>query len=240
MMLISLVKLLKCWDSGQLPSLPQDLVHNQIPLVLFQISIRTLEKQSSDGSWGLIFPSREITAYAVLTLKVLSSLPWLAHFRSCISKAVRQGSIFLIMSHDNWNCLEHIWVEKVTYALPPLSRTYCIAALCAETSFKWSESVASLGIMSSEKIIKLARFFSQLPMFSEDERWRLEADVAAGMFFLQRLISVSSAIFPRQEHIHYKYLEYIPFSWIATNRRNGGLLPNVILWETMMISLLDY
>ena len=234
------VKLLYGWDSGQFLKLPEDLIHDQVPLVLFQILIRTLEKQSSDGSWGLRVPSREITAYAVLTLKTLSSLPWLAHFKFQLQAAIRRGSTFLVMNYDDWNCEEYIWVEKVTYALTPLSRTYCLAALCAGTSLSWGERVASLVTISSEKVVKLSKFFSQLPMFSKDEHWQLEADVAAGCFYLPRLMRISSNIFPRQENVSYKYLEYIPFTWISTNRKNGNPLSHSVLWETMIIALLDY
>jgi len=242
MMLLSqaFIKLLQGWDSGQLLKLPDDLIHDQVPLVLFQILIRTLQKQSSDGSWGLRVPSREITAYAVLTLKTLSPLPWLAHFRSRLQSAIKKGSTFLVMNHDEWDREEYIWVEKVTYALTPLSRTYCLAALCAGTSFSWGKRVASLVTISSEKVVKLSKFFSQLPMFSKDERWLLEADVAAGYFYLPQLMRVSSNIFPRQEKVNYKYLEYIPFTWIATNRKNCNPLSNNVLWEAMMIALLDY
>ena len=234
------VKLLHGWDNGQLLNLPEDLIHDQVPLVLFQILIRTLEKQSSDGSWGLRVPSREITAYAVLTLKTLSSLPWLAHFKFQLQNAIKRGSTFLVMNYSDWDCEEHIWVEKVTYALTPLARTYCLAALCAGTSFSWGQRVASLVTISSEKVVKLSKFFSQLPMFSKDEHWLLEADVAAGCFYLPRLMRVSSDIFPRQEKVNYKYIEYIPFTWISTNRKNGNPLSHNVLWETMIIALLDY
>lgn len=242
MMLLSqsFIKLLQLWDSGQLVNLPMDLVHDQVPLVLFQILVHTLQKQSSDGSWGFQAPSTEVTAYAVLILKTLSSLPWLAHFKPRIERAIKKGTAFLIIIHDDWHNGEHIRVEKVTYALPPLSRAYCIAALCECTSTSWSEKVSKLAKVSSERTVKLAKFFSLLPMFSTNESWLLEADVAVGQFYLPQLMRVSSNIFPRQEKINYKYLEYIPFTWIATNRRNGSPLGNDTLWETMTIALLDY
>ncbi|MCJ1439450.1 hypothetical protein MMC27_008844 [Xylographa pallens] len=242
MMLLSqaLAKLLRGWDSGELADLPEDLIHDQVPLVLFQILIRSLQKQASDGSWGLKLPFREVTAYAVLTLKTLSALPWLAHFRSRVQKAIRKGSTFLLMNYDEWDHEEYLWVEKVTYALTPLSRTYCLAALCADSFHAWGERVTGLMDISSERVTKLANFFSRLPMFSRDDCWLLEADVAEGCFYIPQLMRVSSNIFPRQKKINYKYLEYIPFTWIATNRRNNYPLSNKTLWETMIIALLDY
>lgn len=234
------VKLLQGWDIDQLTMLPEELIRDQVPLVLFQILVRTLQKQSPDGSWARTVPSREITAYAVLTLKTLSSIPWIAHFRPRLQRAIEEGSRFLVMNHDEWDRGEHIWVEKVTYALAPLSRTYCLAALCAGTTFGWGEKVTNLVTIPSEKVIKLAAFFSQLPMFSTDERWLLEADVAEGCFYLPQLLRVSSNIFPRRKDMNYKYLEYIPVTWIAPNRKNHRPLSNNVLWETMTLALLDY
>lgn len=242
-MLVSqtLVKLLRVWDSYHLSSIPPDLIHDQIPLVLFQICISTLESQSSDGSWGIRIPSREVTAYAILTLREGCSLPWLAHFESRMLKSIRQGSMFLAMCHDEWDTPEHLWIEKVTYALPRLSRAFCIAALTIRAPVQWKERVTNLVTMPKENMVKLGKFFSLLPLFTNDERWRLEADVLMGSFFLPRLIRASSDVFPtRQEKSNYKYLEYIPFTWIATNRQNGYPLSNDLLWETMMIALLDY
>lgn len=242
MMLLAqcLTQLLKLWGSGQLPSLSEDLIYDQVPVVLTQIFFRTLGKQFSDGSWGLEVPSLEITAYAVLTLKAIFTIPWLLHFSSRAAKAIKQGSLFLATSHEDWGRSEYIWVEKVTYALPPLTRTYCIAALSTSNTFEWNEKIVSLAAVSSEKIVKLADFFARLPMFSGDERWILEADVAMGALFVPQLKVISSRIFPRQAKVNYKYLEYIPFTWIATNRQNSHALSNEILWEMMVIALLDY
>jgi hypothetical protein len=242
MLLLSqaLVKLLQRWDSGLLCEMPEDMMRDQVPVVLLQILVRTLQTQSPDGTWSFKMASREITAYAVLTLKSLSSLPWLTHFQSRVQAAIKRASVYLIVNYGAWAQHEYIWIEKVTYALPPLARAYCIAAVCASTSYNWGDKVTNIVTIPRERVRKLAKFFSQLPMFSKDELWLLEADVALGYLYQPQLLRVSSSIFPRQEKVNYKYLEYIPFTWIATNRKNNYPLSNNILWETMMIALLDY
>lgn len=99
----------------------------------------------------------------------------------------------------------------------------------------------SMVIISSDQVVKLSRFFSQLPLFSLDQQWLIEADVVAGIFFLPQLMRVSNNISPsRRENNNYKYVEYISFTWIATNRQNGYPLSNEILLEMMLIALLDY
>ena len=234
------VKVLQLWDGDQVLDLPQDLIHDQIPLVLFQVFVLILNRQSDDGSWPLTGPSREVTAYAILALKAVLTLPWLAHFRARAVKAIKRGSTFLVMNYEDWSRGEFVWIGKVNYAVSSVARAYCLAALCADTSRSWGEKVLNLVSMPSEKVVKLSRFFSQLPMLSKDELWLLEADVATGYFYLPQLIRISSDIFPRQEKVNYKYVEYIPFAWISTNRRNGGPLSGNVLWEMMMLTLLGY
>jgi hypothetical protein len=234
------VKLLRSWEIGSLGDLPEDLIRDKIPIVLFQMLVRTLQTQSPNGPWGCRTPSREITAYAVLTLKTLSSLPWLSRFQCQVEAAIKRASAYLIVNYDTWDQHEYIWIEKVTYALPPLARAFSIAALCASTPYKWCDKVTNLAKIPRERVHKLAKFFSQLPMFSNDELWLLEADVALGYLYQPQLLRIESSIFPRQEKLNYKYLEYIPFTWIAPNRKNHYPLSNNLLWEMMMIALLDY
>lgn len=242
MMLLSqaLVKLLQVWDNNLLGELPEDLVCEQIPILLFQILVHTLQKQTHDGSWRFKSTSRETTAYAVLTLKALSSIPWLSHFQDRIQGAITRGSAHLVLKYDLWNHYEHIWVAKVTYALPPLARAYIVAALCAGTSYNWGAKAKSLVTVSHEKVQKMAKFFSTLPMFSRDELWALEADVFLGYLYQPQLLRVSSSVFQLQENADHKYFEYIPFTWIATNRMNNNPISNNTLWEMMRISVLIY
>lgn len=243
MMLLSqsLVKLLQTWDSGLLEDLPADLVSEQIPIVLTQILFRTLQLQSFDGSWCFNDkPSREITAYAVLTLKSLSSLPWLAEFQPRVQAAIEHGSAYLAANRDLWHQNEHIWVAKVTYALPPVARAYNIAAIGAKSSHSWGDKVRNLITLSPKRVREFARFLSSLPMFCEDQLWALEGDVTLGYLYQPQLLRISSTVFPPQSKAENKYLEYIPLTWIVTNRRNHYTLPNSALWEMMVISVLIY
>jgi hypothetical protein len=244
----SLVKLLQSWDSGLLADLSEDLIRERIPVVLSHILFRTLQLQQPDGSWtfngkGL----REVTAYAVLTLKPLCSLPWLAAFQSRVRAAIKRGSGYLVLNHDRCDEREYLWVAKVTYALPPLGRAYSIAAICAPTPHGWGDKTISLANLPTDRVRALAGFLSTLPMFCEHELWVLEGDATLGYLYQPRLSRVlSSGVFPPQTVVsnmkkgENKYLEYIPLTWIATNRRNRHALPNSMLWEMMVISVLVY
>ncbi|KAI0509178.1 hypothetical protein F5B22DRAFT_638190 [Xylaria bambusicola] len=247
-MLISqvLVKLLQAWDNGALSSLPEDLTSYQLPAILLRIAIHTIQAQHPDGSWRLgnpenASPSPQITAYAVLALKTLIALPWLARFQMRVQEAIDRGTAYIRTNMSSRLDHETIWVEKVTYALPPVSRAYCVAALCPLISCQWKARALGIAETNVHKVENLAMFFSQLPLFSEDQIWELEADVTLGFLYQPKLRRASSRIFPQRNDVtYYKYLEYIPFTWIATNRRNQYPLSNNQLWELMMIAVLDY
>ncbi|KAI1347250.1 hypothetical protein F5Y01DRAFT_329821 [Xylaria sp. FL0043] len=247
-MLVSqvLVKLLQTWADGTLDNLAEELTSFRVPVILLQIAIRSIQLQWPDGSWSLgtcesTDPTPQITAYAVLSLKSLELLPWVAILQPRIREAIRKGSVY-IRTHLNSN-LDHetTWVEKVTYALPSVSRAYCVAALCPATQCPLRGRALSIAEINVQKVQQLATFFSQLPLFSGDSTWALEADVALGYLYQAKLRRASSRIFPQRRSItSYQYLEYIPFTWIATNRRNDYPLSNNQIWETMEIAVLDY
>lgn len=236
----ALVKLVQVWDSNGLRELPSDLIREQIPIVLLQNLLHILHRQSPDGSWRLGTVIMETTAYAVLTLKVLALLPWHDRLRKRVLEAVRLGSAFLVLNYDSENQHEHIWVAKVTYALPPIARAYVIAALTAGTTYTWYDKGKNLMVVPDQNLRKMAKFFSALPMFSQDELWALESDVFLGYLYQPMLLRANPGVFPWQKMTESKYAEYIPFTWIAMNRRNNYPLSNNILWEMMKMSALIY
>ncbi|KAK4163962.1 hypothetical protein QBC43DRAFT_318479 [Cladorrhinum sp. PSN259] len=238
----ALSKLLQTWDTGMLIDLPEDLIREQVALVASHILVQTLQQQRSDGSWRWNTASRETSAYAILTIKSLASLPWVQHLDAQVQTAVTRASAYLILNYDKWDSNEHLWVAKTTYALPPVAKAYIIAALCADTSYDWGHRVTSLFTVPGPKQLAMASFFSRLPMFFSDAPWHLEADLALGSLYKSQLSRLTTGVFPPNpcKETNNKYLDYIPFTWIATNRKNGFPLAKSILWEMMKISVLIY
>ncbi|RWA06352.1 hypothetical protein EKO27_g8753 [Xylaria grammica] len=234
------VKLFQRWDEGMLSDMPQELISEQMPIVLLQVMMRTLQGQQKDGSWIFGSASRETTAYAVLTLKVLGSLPWFMRFEPQTKSAIYSGLAYLVLNRALWDEPEYIWVAKVTYALPPVSRAYIIAALSTNTPYKWTEKTLTIVNLPTEVVRHIASFFSTLPMFQQDESWILEGDAALGCLYQPQLSRAISNIFPQRCGASNKYLEYIPFTWIATNRRQKHPLSNSVLRDMMLISLHIY
>lgn len=239
----SFAEVLKTWDASDSFDVSPKLLQQNIPIILSQISLQLLRDQQDNGSWRYQEADRETTAYAVIALRQLSNLPWLTHLQERMHTATSKGVAFLQQNIADWKNAERIWIEKVSYGLPPLARVYMVCAMLGtdnQSTSTWGSSMAALANYPQAKIPAMAKFFSKIPMFSQDERWLLEADVALGYLFQDQLKEASSIVFPRGEDVDYKYLEYIPFTWISTNRRNGYPLNNIRLWDTMMIAVLDY
>ncbi len=240
MMLCSqaLVRFLHLWEGSAIPDIPEDITCERIPSALTQILLRTVLAQASDGSWD--GGSCEITAYAVLTLISVSTLPWaLDSLESYTSGAIEKGKQYLRANHHRWDELKYIWIEKVTYASPILAQAYCLAAMKASPSrHYWSTKTVQL---PTESIAKLTRFFNRLPLFSNAPNCDLlvTASLAESYILLPRLIRAIPDIFPRNEKAENRYMEYIPFTWIGCNNL-GTHASRSILMDMMVISVLNF
>ena len=230
----ALTRLLFLWDTGAIGGESEHLIRDRLPIILTQILVRTL----CDLDLSQCF---EASAYAVLTLTYISSLPWLSTLESQISGAIGKGKKTV---HDAMIAVtqpEYIWVEKVTYSSSILSETYCLAALKAQaSSHAWGAAVQSLADISIKKLTKFTHFFSQLPLFSKGSQWKLQASLIEGYLFYPQLKRMSLDIFPRKDMAKDDYLEYIPLTWTACNNNQGTPLNANFLWDMMVVSMLNY
>ncbi|PHH92562.1 hypothetical protein CDD83_6841 [Cordyceps sp. RAO-2017] len=235
----ALVRVLEAWDAGGLKGLSIELLRNQLPLATVQMAIRTLSAQAENGSWN---SSPEITAYALLTLKSLAALPWVAaSFEGRIEAGMTQATEFLQRNEGLWTKPEKNWVEKVAYGFSILSEAYCLAALkAAPSSCAWSDAVTGLCDKPHAGVSKFCGFFSRLPLFKDEPAWRLRASIAEGNMYgpyLRRIMNELD-IFP--QHAAGKYLAYIPATWtLCNNSRDFGLTAEV-LFDMMVLSVLNF
>ena len=236
----AMVRLLQVWDEGKLVSLPYDLVANQIPKILSQVLIRTLRNQCAEGYWKSS-KSNEVTSYAVLTISSILSLPWLAILKSQAAEALRMGQAFLQQNERRWSEAEYLWIEKVTYKSSVLAEAYCLAAMGVGTpSTAWSPKVQKLTMFLSAAVEKFDSFFGRLPLFSESDDRLVKHSLVEGYMFLPQLKQIRLDIFPRKGMAKDRYLEYIPFTWTGCNNLNGNSLSNRVIWDMMIISMLNY
>lgn len=234
------VRLLACWDKGHLKQLPELLVRERVPLALIQILHRTLQSQRPDGSFGAL--SCESTAYAILTLKSIVSLPWFDALQPDITGAINSGQQFLAKHETDWRGPSYLWIEKVTYSMPALCQAYCIAAKYNYRSpGTWTESVRDLLDIASNKLLKLQKFFSSLPMFQPHpfrERLLLLSRLEASLFAV-RMRRARTIIFPSTCKAEHDYVDYIPFITTSCNYL-GSPVNTELLSELVLLSLLNY
>ena len=242
MMLLAeaLTQLLLVWDKGLLKTMPEELLRDRIPVILVQILNRTLLAQTPSGAWGLEeWP--ETTAYGVLTLMAVCSLPWLGSLQGLAISAARSGQRFLDISQAKWTKPAYVWIEKVTYGSARLSEAYSLAAMkVSEPSYNWSDSMKGLMNIPEKAVSKLVQLFSTLASFEDEPRWRLMASAVEGFAFLPQLKIVGKTMLPEQEDAKNEYLAYIPFTWIMINNHHRFFLSANILWDMMVLTVCNF
>ena len=229
------------WSNGKLDFLSQELLRNEVAVILTQLLVKILMEQQEDGSWS--GRSCDITAYAVLTLTSLFPFPWADTLGSKISTAIERGRIFLDHVPFRWHEPSYIWIEKVAYCSPVLSQAYCLAALYAASSNKsidWSVEVRAMFQGGSPGTVeKMSHFFSGLPLFGQEPKWKLMASVTESFMFLPTLLEADLGVFPRNGDPNRKHVQYIPFTWIGCNNLRIQV-DSATIWDMMLVSLLIY
>lgn len=111
----ALTRLLLVWEKDLLPPPPSDdLLKVRLPVSLLQATSRTLSSQNRNGSWGKEGSnSLEETAYAIITLANLASLPFTTSIHAEIHTAIASARKFLSGRWDNDFQGEYLWIEKV-------------------------------------------------------------------------------------------------------------------------------
>lgn len=235
-----LLHLLQLYDEGRVQMLPEALMQHRIPIVLTQVMNRTLLTQASDGGWSSA-DSPEITAYAVLTLAVISSLPWIASLTTEVNSAIAAGRRFLWQAQENWTAPQYLWIEKVTFGNSSLSETYCLAAMNVPTfTCSWSGRVKDFATIPEKRIMGLSQFFATLEVFQNEPLWKLKASAIEGCLFLPELRSARSDILPAQQGAKNKYLDYIPATWVTINNQKGLFLESNLLWNMMLLTVCNF
>ncbi|KAJ7650649.1 Ent-kaurene synthase [Roridomyces roridus] len=240
----SLTKFMLLFNDGHFAEFPDLLVQTKTPIVLFQALIRLLQGQGPDGSWG----SCEETAYALLALVKLASLPFVAIMHETIQRSIRSGREFLAstltgeLDTGDQSCL---WIDKVNYRIPPVSFSYVISALNVSAA-PIPDSSSTYGHLDRlifipvKKVQGFSHFYGKMPLFRDCADWQLLAYIAEGYLYLPILEEVSKAVFKREGMDKEPYTEYIPFSWTAANAMRKKYSCPQNLFVLMTISLVNF
>lgn len=241
MMLLSgaMIHLLELCDRGEL-KLPAALLQDQVSVVLTQIVNRTLLTQFSTGAWDAN-ASTEATAYGILTLAALVTLPWFAPLRDQVDFAMQEGQRFLQNAQGGWDKPQLLWIEKVTYGSRRLSEAYCLAAMMPSISlYAWSDRTINLVDVSGKSISRFSKLISSLKDFESEPLWRLKASAIEGHAFLPLLKSARTDILPRQKGAKNEYLDLVPCTWVLINNHKKLFLQANILWDMMVLTVCNF
>ncbi|PYH87533.1 terpene synthase family protein [Aspergillus ellipticus CBS 707.79] len=234
-----LAGVVQLWAEGPLSSLPADCVQTAL-VILSNLLQRTLQEQDpANGSWGA---SIEVTAYAVLILAATSNTVVGKVVGEQLRTSIIYGRAFLEASFERWGQEAPIWIEKVLYSSPLLSSGFCISALHAPIFTAEVPSKDEAVVMEPPKktLHKFRYFYSHLPLLAAEPHWQLTSSLNEAALWYPRLAAQRHRIFPRDNMTADKYLEYIPQTWTLCNARNGHAMEPELMWDMMMISMLNY
>ncbi len=235
----SLMEVVTIWDKGRLPSLPDDLMNGEVLVILWQALTTTLQDQNTNGSWGAP-PSREGSAYAILAVNALASLPAASIIRNCVDKALESGRSFLMQTVQDSLAPENLWIEKVTYGSRTLSSAYTLAALRCSPSCNSFSRLSNSEVGTAGKS-KANNIYKRMPMFSSIPEWRIQAWQNEAQYFATWLKRTKNDIFPGMGQRENKYTGFIAFTWIAGNDLvQPRPLASDVMSKMMMLSLLIY
>ncbi|KAL9100074.1 MAG: hypothetical protein Q9163_004515 [Psora crenata] len=242
MMLLAeaLVRLLELWDQGQISQLPNALLRDRLPVTLLQILNRTLMGQSLSSS-GEPDQPLEPMAYAVLTLKALSSLPWVGNLLEEVLLRMEQSQRFLRECGSSWNKPQYLWVEKVTYGSPFLSEAYYLAAIHRTKKTRiWTEEAKSLVQIAPKEKKEVTHLFCKLQCFLSEPLWKIQACVLEGLAFLPQLRISHRNVLDGEQSAKNEYLKFIPCTWVVVNNIQELSLDTYLLWDMMVLTLCNF
>jgi hypothetical protein len=194
-----LLSFLRLHATGVLVDMPESLTTTQVPLILVQICVRLLQEQHLDGFWESP-TSYEATAYGLLALKAVFRFAWPLETSFKIHNSIMRATAFLKVNVTKWHQAAHIWIEKVTYCSPLLSRAYCIAALSCP--FENGDDRLQLHHVHPQAVQKYKEFLQVLPLFASTNEWLLQISIVESCLFMEKLTNSSLDIFPASQNIH--------------------------------------
>ena len=227
-------------ENGSSNGLTSRIVQERAPVAIIQIFSKIISGQNDNGTWGLQ-GCVETTAYALLALMEIYTLPYTQILKIEIQHAVAKGREALSLTR---NAMESspIWVEKVAYSSQKLSQAFSLAARkkpLVEPVYGEKNNFA-MG-KQSQKILGFVDYFSSLEYLSKLPHVMVKASIIEGSFYRSSLTAMRTDIFPQTTAKEKdKYLEYIPTMWILASTCCGLSLPPEYLLDMMVLSMLIF
>ncbi|KAK8117394.1 uncharacterized protein PG998_005675 [Apiospora kogelbergensis] len=220
------------------PELRSDIIQ-----VSLHVLLSILQRQRPDGSWEGVC---EVTAYATLSLKSLSSLPWTSQMRCAqLALSMEHGKSFLLAKRDQWCHGDYLWTEKVTYGCGILSEAYCLSAAAvspisekdSQLSYQWAHLPAGV----AQKVKGARKLIQRTPLFQGTSPYLLDIAELQACYSIETLERGKHQVFPRTGLGEDKYLAFIPLTWTACSVLQRHRPLSISTLRTMMsLSMLNY
>ena len=235
----ALIALLACWDSGQLHGLPDDLLQEQIPIMLFEILIQTMQDVNAGEPWGI--DARETSAYAVMTLCSLLSFPWPSQVAAQVERAIDTGRKAVDHGLRKNTDPEYLWIAKVSYGSPVIGLSYALTALnIPSPTHRLGERVSSLIDTPLRDSARLSQYYGQISFPPGEPQWVVQASLFQSYLFLPILKRERLDVFPRLSTKFDRYFEIVLPPWALAGHLRDAYLSPQMLFEMMATSVLFY
>lgn len=235
----ALIRLLKLWDAGVVNPLSDELLLDKVVLVLFQALFQTLQKQNASGSWGLK-PSREITAYAIIALSNLASLPFLGDLSAQIQTAIERGRSY-IQFDEEAPSIEYNWIAKTTFSPIHVSKAYILAALKTKSpKYVLGSSLNKFLGISQTGLRQYMRFYCKLPRLQDVPSWKIQGCILEGFLYLRQLKLVRLDMFGRPKLKDDEYFDFIAMTFACANNLQSSFLKTDVIFDMMTLVLHFY
>ena len=243
----SLTELVQLWNcahstdkaAGQgMRRLSPTLLRERVIPTLFQCLVRTLQSQHIDGSWGHKGPNEE-SAYAILTLASLLSLPLAQFFRPEIISAIDRGRTFLKTSQLGISIRpEYLWIEKVTYRSTNLAEAYIVAALYTSIEKRsLGQMTKELSNLQYKELAEFGALMNKGPL-SKSPKWIVLASWIDSRLCVPQL-SRSLGDTLNSTGSFADHHELVAFWWIFANSRTDSPLSSRFLCNMMNLTLVN-
>ena len=230
------MRLIQLRARGCVPVPDDPAIQDKVIICLFQALTRTLHTQKSNGSWGS--GGCETTAYAIITLKRLSSFTSAPRIRTQIIDAIENGHKILSKNFRPFSEPDHIWTGKTTSGSSVLYQAYIMAALQAPMTKQSSPTIESHFEIPLAKITIQTKYYAKQAWFASVPEWLIQACLVESRLFLPQIRAVRYAVFPSDNLGDDSHFESIPFSWIVASNLDNRAIGPEFLYQMMILSVL--
>ena len=235
----ALLSVLDKHNSGCLESIPATMIYERIPGSICRLLGQTLSTQENNGSWA---ESLEITAYSILTIAHCLSFPWTTDLKGQMVDSILQGRQYLHNEYGATDKVDYLWVEKVSYRSSLLHSTYCSAALNIDIKkYNWSSAIIDCFSLSDVRK-PMGYLISTIPLFQKSKLASVDLVLIEAGQISKRLRKFRDVLFSRDDipMTADKYVDFIPMIWVACVHRSGHILSASVVWEMVLLSLLNF